>query len=193
MSLTSYCEFGHHCVACFSEKDKGVFAPVSVIMLPKTRKKHFAMTADIYGASAYLYMDAEILFSRIKSVEEAQLKALEDDMFNELITERGMHGCSIVEGFGTYSTARNDFIEAEAVRKRLFIFMHRFVKSTPGITNENYKARRQQGEQLWLRILTRVPAAAFAAVCRFFLLINDYVGLIIMSDIAFMIANLKSC
>jgi len=137
------------------------------------------MTADIYGAPASLYTG--VLLSRIVPIEAAQLRALEEDMFKELMMERGMHGCTIIEGFNTYSSARKDFIEAEAIRKRLFNFMHRFVKSAPGITNENYKARRQQGEQLWLRILTRVPPATFIAVCRLFFnitLIIDSVGLI---------------
>jgi len=168
MSHASCCELGHYCVDCFSEQDNGTSSP-SVHLLQQARRNHKIRTADFYGIPASLY--SAVLLSRIKSTEEAQLNALEDDMFNELMMERGMHGCSISVGFDTYSTARKHFIEADAVRKRLYNFIHRFVKSTPGITNENYKARRQQGEQLWLRILTRVPAAASAAVCPLFL--ND--------------------
>jgi len=168
MSQASHCECGIYCMVCFSERDNGTSSP-SLHLLQQARRNHKSRTADFFGAPAILYTG--VLLSRIKSTEEAQLKVLEDDMFNELITERGMHGISIDVGFDTYSTARKHFIEADAVRKRLYNFIHRFVKSTPGITNENYKARRQQGEQLWLRILTRVPAAASAAVCPLFL--ND--------------------
>jgi len=150
-----------------------------------TRRTHCIKTAEFYNihaTSSYIY-NVDSLLSRIKATEEAQLKTLEDDMFNELMVERGMHGCSISEGFDTYSTARKQFIGLHAVRKRLFNVMHRFVKSTPGIINENYKARRQQGEQLWIRILTRAPPDTFIAVCRLFF---------IDSSFALMIASLKS-
>jgi len=171
MSHASCCDFGFYCAACVRENDKGTLS-LKTILLPAARRTHFSKTSELYNVPETGYVsNVDSLLSRIKSTEEAQLKVLEDDMFNELITERGMHGTSIDVGFDTYSTARKHFIEADAVRKRLYNFIHRFVKSTPGITNENYKARRQQGEQLWLRILTRVPAAASAAVCPLFL--ND--------------------
>jgi len=191
MSQASHCECGIYCMVCFSERDNGTSSP-SLHLLQQARRNHKSRTADFFGAPAILYTG--VLLSRIKSTEEAQLKVLEDDMFNELITERGMHGISIDVGFDTYSTARKHFIEADAVRKRLYNFIHRFVKSTPGITNENYKARRQQGEQLWLRILTRgcqlLPPLLFVHYSSMILAFELIIRL--LSDITLMIDSLKS-
>jgi len=164
MSQAKYCELGHYCVVCVSDRDKGI-SSCCVLLQSKARKIHVKKTLEFYDISAASYIsDVESLISRIVSFEATQLNSLEDDIFNELITRRAMPGCSIIEGFDVYSAARQDFIKANAVRERLFNFLHRFTISAPGITNENYKARREQGQRLWGFMLARVPPSAFTVV-----------------------------
>ena len=154
MSQAQRCELGPVCVVCFSEKDKGVTSP-SPILLPTARRNHINKTAAFYqtpygqlGAGAQFI---PIMLSRIKSIEDTHLLALQNDI-HDFITAKNMHGCTMIAGFEAYHALRKDFIESDQIRQRLFILIMRFCNSASGIINENYKMRRSQGLQLWSMI-----------------------------------------